>query len=119
MAKDVVIGEMLIDFSKMSLGKDDKLHKLKGSKEAMHLQTGFIYLYDDIQRFLGDAMQRVESENKVECDVLCLKMISEIMKTQRAIYKLKTGKSGIEHEFEGVGSDGLSLYVNALINVEN
>ena len=87
-------------------------------KEAMHDQASFIYLYDDIQRFLGDAMQRVEQENKVECYILCLKMISEILKTQQAVYKQKTGKSGPEHDLEGANYDGLSLYVNCLVNVE-
>ena len=48
MAKDVVIGEMLIDFSKMSLSKPASSHKPKSVKEAMLDSTAFIYLYDDI-----------------------------------------------------------------------
>ena len=56
LAKDVVIGEMLIDFSKMSLSKPTSSHSSKGMSEAMPDQIAFTYLYLDIQRFLGDAM---------------------------------------------------------------
>ena len=45
-------------------------------------------------------------------------MLSEILKTQQANYEQKTGKSGPAHEFKGVNYDGLSLYVNCLVNIE-
>ena len=54
----------------------------------------------------------------MECYILCLKMIAEILKAQQAIYEQKTGKSGPDHALNGVGYDGLSLYVNCLVNVE-
>ena len=88
MSKDVVIEEMLIDFSKMSLAKISSMHKSsKNMKEALLMQAAFSYLYDDIERFLGDAMQRVGEDNKVECGVLCLRMISELLKTRQALYR--------------------------------
>ena len=119
MGKDVVIEEMLIDFSKMSLGKISSMHKSsKNMKEALRETAAFAYLYDDIERFLGDAMQRVGDDNKVECGILCLRMISELLKTRQALYRQKTGKTGPDHEFSGVDDAGLSLYVNALVNVE-
>ena len=88
MGKDVVIEEMLIDFSKMSLGKISSMHKSsKNMKEALRETAAFAYLYDDIERFLGDAMQRVGDDNKVECGILCLRMISELLKTRQALYR--------------------------------
>ena len=63
-------------------------------------------------------MARFDEKNKVHCYILCLKMISEIIKTQIAIQKQRTGRSGPEHEFEGIRQEGLSLYVSCLINVE-